>query len=232
MCVAALAAARSGEPAIGGASLPLGRRGAIGAKTAAQARWVPRGAGRSRTGVRHGSRRHWQDLPGRGPWRQPPAARRGGQAHCHPPRRRSGRTPWLPARRHEREGRSVHGAGVGGLGRHPGRRPAAPPPRQGRDRGGAHRLHARAHAKPRLRHRRRGAERLAPADEDGADPPGRRRADGRDWRSKPDRPGQSGRQRPVARDRPPGGGQGRRGGALFGLGRGAPSLGGADREGL
>jgi phosphate starvation-inducible PhoH-like protein len=65
---AAAGAARSGEPAGGGASLPLGRRGAIGAKTAAQARYLemlsthelvfgagPAGTGKTFLAVAHGA---------------------------------------------------------------------------------------------------------------------------------------------------------------------------------
>jgi phosphate starvation-inducible protein PhoH and related proteins len=65
---AALVSARNGEPAVGGASLPLGRRGAIGAKTAAQARYLevlathdlvfgagPAGTGKTFLAVAHGA---------------------------------------------------------------------------------------------------------------------------------------------------------------------------------
>jgi phosphate starvation-inducible PhoH-like protein len=65
---AAAIAARGGEPAVGGASLPLGRRGAIGAKTAAQARYLealashdlvfgagPAGTGKTFLAVAHGA---------------------------------------------------------------------------------------------------------------------------------------------------------------------------------
>jgi phosphate starvation-inducible PhoH-like protein len=65
---AAVVAARSGEPVAGGASLPLGRRGAIGAKTQAQARYIealathdlvfgagPAGTGKTFLAVAHGA---------------------------------------------------------------------------------------------------------------------------------------------------------------------------------
>jgi phosphate starvation-inducible PhoH-like protein len=65
---AAVIAARSGVPAVGGASLPLGRRGAIGAKTAAQVRYLealashdlvfgagPAGTGKTFLAVAHGA---------------------------------------------------------------------------------------------------------------------------------------------------------------------------------
>ena len=65
---AAAIAARSGVPAVGGASLPLGRRGAIGAKTAAQVRYLealashdlvfgagPAGTGKTFLAVAHGA---------------------------------------------------------------------------------------------------------------------------------------------------------------------------------
>ena len=64
----AIAAARKGEAAAGGASLPLGRRGAIGAKTQAQARYLealaghdlvfgagPAGTGKTFLAVAHGA---------------------------------------------------------------------------------------------------------------------------------------------------------------------------------
>ena len=198
------------------------------AKTAAQARYLEALA--STTGVRPGPGRHRQDLPGRGPRRGPAAARRGRPAGRHPPGGGGGRAAGLPARRPDREGRSLHGAGLGGADRHPGRRAAAPAPRPRRDRGGADRLHARPHPRPRLRHRRRGAERLAPADEDGADPPGRRRAHGGHRRSQPGRPGQPRRLRPGPRGRLLEGVEGRRRHPLRRRGRGAPSAGRADRR--
>jgi phosphate starvation-inducible PhoH-like protein len=65
---AAVIAARSGEPAAGGASLPLGRRGSIAAKTLAQARYLdllashelvfgagPAGTGKTFLAVAHGA---------------------------------------------------------------------------------------------------------------------------------------------------------------------------------
>ena len=67
---------------------------------------------------------------------------------------------------------------------------ASRPPGEGRDRGRANRVPARAYAVARLCHRRRGSERHASADENGSDPPGRGRTDGGHRRPHADRPGE------------------------------------------
>ena len=196
------AAAHRREPAGGRRvdpmALPVGKRGAIVPKTDAQARYLDT-AGQPRTELRRRPGGDGQDLPGRRLWRLPAAAGAGGPAGHHPPGGRGGREAGLPARRPEREGRSLSGPDLGGAERHPRRRGRPAPPRQGRDRGRAHRLHARPHAEPRLRHRRRGPEHLAPADEDGPDPAGRGRADGGHRRPVADRPAEPARLRPGPR---------------------------------
>ena len=132
--------------------------------------------------------------PARPSWRSPtaPALLRSGRGRPADRDAAGGggrRAAGLPAGRPHREGRPLHGPGVGGAHRYPGGRGPAPATRPGRDRGRPHRLHARSHPDSRLRHRRRGPEHLAPADEDGADPDRRGLAHGRDRRSQPGRPG-------------------------------------------
>ena len=96
----------------------------------------------------------------------------------------------------------------------------------------AARLHARPHAAQRGDHPRRGAKHHADADEDVPDPPGRERPHDRHRRSEPDRPAP---QHEIGA----GGGAARAGRrarhrhrALRRQGRGAPSAGGRDRQGL
>ena len=87
------------------------------------------------------------------------AEREAGRApDPHAACRRGGRAARLPARRHAREGRPVHAAALRCALRHDGRRPADGVHGPRHDRGGAARVHARAHAERLVRHPRRGAE--------------------------------------------------------------------------
>ena len=98
-----------------GAALHGVRRGPVAAKTAAQAP-LPRPARQPRPGLRRRSRRHRQDLPGGGPRGQLLLRGRGRPADRHPPGGGGRRAAGLPARRPEREGRPLHGPGLGGAG--------------------------------------------------------------------------------------------------------------------
>ena len=138
--------------------------------------------------VRHRPGRHRQDVPrhGDGGGR---VLRQAGRAH-HPDAAGGGGggEPRLPARHGEREGRPVLPAAVRRPLRHDRRREAGRAHREGRDRGGAARVHARAHAQRLVHHPRRGAEHLARADEDVPHAPWVRQQDGGHRRRHPDRP--------------------------------------------
>ena len=100
--------------------------------------------------------------PGRPGPPEPP----GQPHHPDPPGRRGRRAPRLPARRPHGQGRPLPAAPLRRPLRHGGARGRPAPPRPGHHRGGAARLHARAHPERLVHHPRRGAEHDARADED------------------------------------------------------------------
>ena len=84
-------------------------------------------AGPARDGVRHRTRRHGQDLPGRRPGRRHAASRPRGPHRAVPPRRRGRGAAGLSARRLEGEGGPLSPPPVRRLERHDARRPGDPP---------------------------------------------------------------------------------------------------------
>ena len=104
---------------------------------------------------------------------------RGGEDHPVASGGGGGRTAWLPSRRHEGEGRSLHAAALRRAERLPAVETGGKADPGKADRDCAPGLHARPHAVERLRRAGRGAERHDHADEDVPDPPWRRQPDGR-----------------------------------------------------
>ncbi len=91
--------------------------------------------------------------------------------HPRAARRRGGRVAGVPAGRHAGQGRSLPAAAVRRARGHDAARAGAARPRDAGDRDRAARVHARPHARRRLRHSRRGPERHGDADEDVPHPP-------------------------------------------------------------
>ena len=186
----------------------------------------------TRRGVRERSGRHRQDLSrdgARDRRAQPP---RGLARGAHAARGRSRREARLPARLDGGEGESVPAAPLRRAQRHDADREGRPPDRARRDRGGAARLHARAHAQRLLRDPRRGPEHDQRADEDAAHAP-RLRFEGGDHRRRhADRPAERQAQRAGRGDRDPHGGRGHRLHGVHRAGRRAPPAGAVHHPGV
>ncbi len=155
-------------------------------KTPGQAEYLGQIAGQ-RHRRRHRARRNGQDVSRRRRGRRRADAKARAPHRARASRGRSGREPRLPARRHAGEGRSVSASAVRRARRHDARRAHAEGARDAHHRDRAARVHARPHARRRVRDPRRGAERHGRADEDVSDASRREFEDGDHRRQDADR---------------------------------------------
>ncbi len=119
-----------------------------------------------RPALRRGARRFGQDLHGHRSGRAGTEGTAGAAHHPHASGRRGGREAGLPARRHERETRSLSPAALRCAQRHDSAGAARQAHGGGRRADRAAGLHARPYARQRVRHPRRGAEHHLVADQD------------------------------------------------------------------
>ena len=135
-----------------------GLRRVIAPKTAGQRDYVQAIADTRHRG-RHRPRGHRQDLSRRRRWRSTRSREAGQADHPGPARGRGRRIARLPARRHAGQGGSLPPPAVRRARGHDAARPGAEGAGDAGDRDRAAGLHARPHARRRLHHPGRGAER-------------------------------------------------------------------------